>query len=72
MELAKLNWGYKHVGFSFCLIFNEITNILFNRIHFPRSQAFASPSDMASSGVWENVFLVTTPLLMVYVECYGI
>ena len=28
---------------------------------FPRPQAFASPSDMASSGVWENVFLATTP-----------
>ena len=38
-----------------------MTNVLFNRIHFPRPQAFASPSDMASSGVWENVFLATTP-----------
>ena len=28
---------------------------------FPRPQAFASPSDMASSSVWENVFLATTP-----------
>ena len=28
---------------------------------FPRPQAFASLSDMASSSVWENVFLATTP-----------
>ena len=25
-----------------------------------RSQAFASPTDMASSSVWENVFLAIT------------
>ena len=25
---------YKHVGFSFCLIFNEMTDFLFNRIDF--------------------------------------
>ena len=27
------------------------------------AQAFASPTDMASSGVQENVFLATTPTL---------
>ena len=26
--------SYKYVGFSFCLIFNEMTGFLFNRIDF--------------------------------------
>ena len=38
---------------------------------FPGTQAFASPPDMASSGVWENIILCKTPtFLMVYVECF--
>ena len=28
---------------------------------FPGTQAFASPPDMASSGVWENIILSKTP-----------
>ena len=28
---------------------------------FPRTQAFASQPDMASSGVWENIILCKTP-----------
>ena len=28
---------------------------------FPGTQAFASPPDMASSGVWENIILCKTP-----------
>ena len=31
---SKQNPIYKHVGFSFCLIFNEKTDFLFNRIDF--------------------------------------
>ena len=31
---TKLSHFYKHVGFSSCLIFNEITGFLFNRIDF--------------------------------------
>ena len=34
------NYSYKHVSFSFCLIFNEMTNILFNRIHFSKTTSF--------------------------------
>ena len=30
-------------------------------IFFPGTQAFASPPDMASSGVWENIILCKTP-----------
>ena len=51
-----------HVGLSFCLIFNKATGFLFNRIDFfSETQAFASPPDMASSGVRENVNLTITP-----------
>ena len=28
---------------------------------FPGTQAFASPPDLASSGVWENIILSKTP-----------
>ena len=28
---------------------------------FQRTQAFATPTDMASSGVWENIILSKTP-----------
>ena len=28
---------------------------------FWKTQAFANPTDLASSGVWENVFLSKTP-----------
>ena len=37
---AKHGIKYKHVSFSFCLIFNEMTNILFNRIHFSKTTSF--------------------------------
>ena len=30
---------------------------------FPGTQSFASPPDMASSGVWENIILCKTPTL---------
>ena len=30
---------------------------------FPGTQAFASPPDMASSGIWENIILCKTPTL---------
>ena len=49
-----------HVGFSFCLNFNIVTRFLYNRTDFfLRTQAFASPTDMASSSVRENVNLNT-------------
>ena len=38
LDLSQEDLGHlpqhKHVGFSFCLIFNEITDFLFNRIDF--------------------------------------
>ena len=53
-----------HVDFSFCLIFIKELNFLWNRtIFFPGTQAFASPPDMASSGVWENIILYKTPTI---------
>ena len=53
---------YKHVDFSFCFIFNEITAFSLQQNRFSlRSQAFTSPPDMASSSVRENVFLTKTP-----------
>ena len=39
---------------------------------FYGTQAFTSPTDMASSGVWENVILSKTPTFGVYVECYSL
>ena len=51
-----------HVGFSFCLNFNIAIRFLYNRtVFFLRTQAFASPTDMASSSVRENVNLTITP-----------
>ena len=50
-----------HVDFSFCLIFTKELYFLWNRTIFPGTQAFASPPDMASSGVWENIILCKTP-----------
>ena len=42
---------------------NYIKNSIFleQNQFFHRTQAFASPTDMASSGVWENVILSKTP-----------
>ena len=37
------------------------SNFLWNRTIFPGTQAFTSPPDMASSGVWENIILCKTP-----------
>ena len=42
-----------------CSLFKEL-NFLWNRTIFPGTQAFASPPDMASSGVWENIILYKT------------
>ena len=40
------------------------TRFLYNRIDFfLRAQAFANPTDMASSGVRENITLTITPTL---------
>ena len=50
-----------HVDFSFCLISNKELYFLWNRTIFPGTQAFTSPPDMASSGVWENIILSNTP-----------
>ena len=36
------------------------SNFLYNRIYFQKTQAFANPTDLASSGVWENVFPTKT------------
>ena len=50
-----------NVDFSFCLIFNK--ELIFSRTepNFQRTQTFASPTYVASSGVWENVILSKTP-----------
>ena len=42
-----------NVDFSFCLIFNNELNFSIIEPIFHRTQVFASPTDMASSGVWE-------------------
>ena len=49
-----------NVDFSFCLIFN-LGTVIFSGTEqfFPGTQAFTSPPDMASSGVWENIFYKT-------------
>ena len=41
---------------------NKETQFLYNRtdFFFHGTQAFTSPTDMASSGVWENVILTIT------------
>ena len=51
-----------NVDFSFCLIFN-LGTLIFSGTEqfFPGTQAFTSPPDMASSGVWENIILCKTP-----------
>ena len=49
------------VDFSFCLIFNKNSNFSGTEQFFLGTQAFASPPDMASSGVWENIVLYKTP-----------
>ena len=50
------------------LIFHENELVLIRNSNFsgteqffPGTQAFTSPSDMASSGVWENIILYKTP-----------
>ena len=51
-----------NVDFSFCLIFNERTQFSPKQNQFShRTQAFVSPTDMASSGVWENIILYKAP-----------
>ena len=51
-----------NVDFSLGLIFNLGTLIFSGTEHFfPGTQAFTSPPDMASSGVWENIILYKTP-----------
>ena len=50
-----------NVDFSFCLIFNKNSISLEQNQFFQRTQAFSSPNDMASSGIWENIVLSKTP-----------
>ena len=52
-----------NVDFSFCLIFIRNSISLEQNQFFLGTQAFASPTDMASSGIWENVHLSKTPTL---------
>ena len=50
-----------NVDFSSCLVYIRKLNSLQQDQFFLVTQAFASPPDMASSGVWENVILPKTP-----------
>ena len=61
IELHQNIHALRHVGFSFCLYYMILPNFLWNRIYFGRTQAFTNPTDLASSGVWENVFPAKTP-----------
>ena len=53
--------------FGGVVVINELILTIRNSISeeqnqfFQRTQAFASPTDMASSGVWENIILSKTP-----------
>ena len=52
------------VNFSFCLIIfvglNEV-RYFYNGINFQINTSFCQLTNMASSGVWENVLLAKTP-----------
>ena len=50
-----------NVDFSSCLVYIRKLNSLQQDQFLLVTQAFASPPDMASSGVWENVILPKTP-----------
>ena len=50
-----------NVDFSSCLVYIRKLNSLQQDQFFLVTQAFTSPPDMASSGVWENVILPKTP-----------
>ena len=39
---------------------NLEANFSITEYNFKRTQAFANPSDLASSGIWKNVFLCKT------------
>ena len=50
-----------NVDFSSCLVYIRKLNSLQQDQFLLVTQAFTSPPDMASSGVWENVILPKTP-----------
>ena len=50
-----------NVDFSFCLIFIRKLNFYLTESILLETQAFTSPPDMASSGVWEIIILTKTP-----------
>ena len=49
-----------NVGFSFCFIILFMSLSLYNRIIFQVDTSFCQSTDLASSGVWENVSLCNT------------
>ena len=49
------------VDFSFCLIFIRKLSFSSTESILMGTQAFASPPDMASFGVWEYIVLTKTP-----------
>ena len=53
----------KHTPIDRLWTMSPIRNSIFSGTEqfFPGTQAFASPPDMASSGVWENIILYKTP-----------
>ena len=48
-----------HVDFSFCFVYILGTNFSITESIFNGTAAFTNPTDLASSGVWENVFPAT-------------
>ena len=50
-----------NVHFSSCLVYIRKLNSLQQDQFLLVTQTFASPPDMASSGVWENIILPKTP-----------
>ena len=61
---AELNWTWTLINecrLLFCLIYNKEPNFSRTESIFQRTQDFTSPTDIASSGVWENVILSKTP-----------
>ena len=57
-EMCNVHISIILEGLEYCL-----GNSIFSGTEqfFPWTQAFASPPDMASSGVWENIILCKTP-----------
>ena len=50
-----------YVDFSFCFFYHIKAYFSITEYIFGRTQAFTNPTDLASSGVWENVYLGNTP-----------